>query len=140
MPQGIDTPGVEALTWGDETPGVDTEGNGVMGEEDSMADDVNDGMARGLKTALPPHPGSMVEDKYSAGPCRSNLTAPTASGPKTACTHAASSTYCCWRIRREVKPTQGLEKRETATGLPERWRKRGERRRQRRQRLGSVRS
>ena len=32
-PQGIDTPGVEALPPGNETPIVDTEGNGVMGED-----------------------------------------------------------------------------------------------------------
>ena len=32
LPQGIGTPGVEALPWGDETPGVATEGDGVMGE------------------------------------------------------------------------------------------------------------
>ena len=32
LPQGIDTPGVEALPWGDENPGVDTKGDGVTGE------------------------------------------------------------------------------------------------------------
>ena len=31
--QGIDTPGVEALPQGEETPKVDTEGDIVMGED-----------------------------------------------------------------------------------------------------------
>ena len=33
LPQGINTPGVGALPWGDETPGVATKGDGVTGEE-----------------------------------------------------------------------------------------------------------
>ena len=32
-PQGIDTPAVDALPWGDETPGVATEDEGVTGED-----------------------------------------------------------------------------------------------------------
>ena len=32
LPQGIDSSGVDALSWGDENPGVDTAGKGVTGE------------------------------------------------------------------------------------------------------------
>ena len=72
------------------------------------------------------------------GPCRSNMTAPTAPGQKTACTCAASTTYWRRRRRRGVEPKRGPEQGETATGPPERRQKRGERRRQRRQRLGNA--
>ena len=34
MPQGIDTPVVDKLTWGDETPGAATEGEGVTREDE----------------------------------------------------------------------------------------------------------
>ena len=33
LPQVIDTPGVEALPWGDKTPGVGTEGDVVTRED-----------------------------------------------------------------------------------------------------------
>ena len=70
-PQVINTPGVDALPRGDETPGVATKGNRVTGEDgwgwggdgtppttqaskESVADVRNDGMARGPRTAEPP--------------------------------------------------------------------------------------
>ena len=85
MPQGINTPIVDALTRGDKTPGVDTEGNGATGEDGwgrggdgnppttrasvySGADGGKNGMARGPRTEAPPRPSSTAADKDSTGP------------------------------------------------------------------------
>ena len=72
LPQGIETPRVDELSWGDETPGVATKGKGVTGEdgcgrggggnptttqssEENGAGGGNEGMAR--KPRMPPPPG-----------------------------------------------------------------------------------
>ena len=85
MPQGIGTPVVGALPRGDKTPGVDTKGDRVTGEEgrwrggdrnppttrasdDSWADGGNDGMVRKLRTAPPPCPSDTAAEKDSTGP------------------------------------------------------------------------
>ena len=84
FPQGINTPGVDALPQGDKTPGVDTEGYGVTGgngqgrggdgtppttqaSADIRADDGNNGMARGPRTATLPRPNDTVADDDSVG-------------------------------------------------------------------------
>ena len=53
-PQGIDTPRVDALTWGDKTPEVDTKGNGVMRE---------DGQGRGGDGTPPPPEGARTAEQ-----------------------------------------------------------------------------
>ena len=72
------------MPWGDETPGVDTEGNGVTGQDgwgqvgygnppttrasaDSVNDGGNDSMVRGPRTVAPPCPSGTVADNNSAG-------------------------------------------------------------------------
>ena len=82
LPQGIDTPEVDALTRGDKIPGVDTEGDGVTEEDwrgrggdgtpsttrasaESGSDGGNNGMSRGPRTAAPPCPSGMEADDNS---------------------------------------------------------------------------
>ena len=84
-PQGIDTPGVDSLLRGDETPVVATEDDGVTGEggrrrggdrtppttqesKDSRANDGNNGRACGPRTAAEPCPRDMAAGNDSAGP------------------------------------------------------------------------
>ena len=84
--QGIDTPGVGELPWGDETPGVATEGERVTGEDgrrrggdgtpptnqaskERGANGSNKDMERGPRTAESPRPQrDTAEDDDSVGP------------------------------------------------------------------------
>ena len=84
-PQGIDTPGVDALPRRGENPGVENNGDRVTGEDgrgqggdgnspttrasaDSRANDGNDGVAHGPRTAAFPHPSGTAADNDSVGP------------------------------------------------------------------------
>ena len=68
------------------------------------------------------HFGKHRRTTAERAPGYGNPTAPTAPGPKTACTCAASTTYWRWRQRREVEPTRGMPVARPAMG-PRRIRK-----------------
>ena len=126
--------GVEdAFPQGDETNGVETDGNRAKGDDkqgwegdrnphttraiaESGADGNNDGMARGLRTAPPPRPNRTAEDDNRIG-------------PKTACARAASTDYWRRKIRTGVEPTRVPGQEETSKGPLEGRQRRGGQRR-----------
>ena len=109
LPQGIDTPRVDELPQGNETPGLAIKVNGVTGEDgrdqggdrtppttqaskESGDHGSNEAMTCRTRKAAPPHTQQDTEaDNESVSPSCSNPTALTVPGPKTACTRAAST-------------------------------------------------
>ena len=86
-PQGIDTPRVDELPWGEETPGVATEGEGVLGEDGrGRGGDVkppttqatkeigaissNEDMTHGLRTSVLPRAGPQQQQSGGADGAR----------------------------------------------------------------------